>query len=68
LTLFRVLNPVDITAILGKFAKFWKATTSSVISVCPSLCPRATTQLLLDGFSLSLLTYLLHGAESFLRS
>ena len=35
---------------LGAFAKLRKATTSFVKSVRPSICPRRTTRLSLDGF------------------
>ena len=35
---------------LGSFAKLRKATISFVVFVCPSVCPRGTTLLPLDGF------------------
>jgi hypothetical protein len=40
--------PVD--CFLGTFANFLKATISFVMSVGPSVCPRATTRLPLNGF------------------
>jgi hypothetical protein len=36
---------------LGAFTKLQKATVSFVMSVCPSVSPRGTTQIPLKGFS-----------------
>jgi hypothetical protein len=47
-----LLNTIPVSRIqLGAFAKFRKATISSVMLFCPSICPHGTTRLPRDGFS-----------------
>jgi hypothetical protein len=41
--------------LLGAFAKLRKSTVSFVIPVCPSVRPRGTTRLPLDGFPCNLM-------------
>jgi hypothetical protein len=52
--LIRFALVIWIWLFLGAFAKLRKATVSFVMSVCPSVCPRGTTRLPLDGFSWNL--------------
>jgi hypothetical protein len=42
---------LQLLRFLGAFAKLRKATISFVMSVHPSIYPRGTTRLLIDGFS-----------------
>ena len=47
---FRHLLVFLFSSLLGAIAKLRKATISFVMSVCPSVRPRGTTRLPLDGF------------------
>jgi hypothetical protein len=45
-----LLHGVNCHKFSGAFPKLQKVTVSFVMSVCPSICPRGTSWLLLDGF------------------